>query len=67
MIQPIGEKSGIKEHLGQRGTPRFFVEKFLLPWSEKSINENRFNEAAQKIYMFALREEIRKLDLLKLD
>ena len=65
MIQPIGEKSGIKEHLGNRGTPRYFVEQFLLPWSEKSISEKRFNESIQKMYIQALKEEIKKLEQKK--
>merc|ERR1719233_1581517 len=39
VFQPVGEKSGPKEHLGQKGTPRFFVENFLLPWCNRAISE----------------------------
>ena len=37
MIQPKGEQSGVKPHLGSKGTPRYFAETFLLPWCEKAI------------------------------
>ena len=67
MVQPVGEKAGFKDHLGNKGTPRFFVEKFLLPWSEKSIREKRYNESTQKVYLAAIKEEIKKLDLQKLE
>ena len=67
MVQPMGEKAGIKDHLGSRGTPRFFVETFLLPWSERCIKEKRFNETIQKMYIAAIKEEIKKLDLLKFE
>ena len=43
-FQPIGEKSGPKDYLGQEGSLRFFVENFLLPWSIKVIARKRFNE-----------------------
>ena len=32
MIQPKGEQGGLKQHLGSKGSPRFFVENFLIPW-----------------------------------
>ena len=67
MVQPVGEKAGFKDHLGNKGTPRFFVEKFLLPWSEKSIREKRYNESTQKVYLAAIKEEIKKLGLQKLE
>ena len=67
VFQPIGEKSGPKEHLGQKGTPRFFVENFLLPWCSKAISEKRYNEDIASKYYTALKEEIRKLDIMKLD
>ena len=67
VFQPIGEKSGPREHLGQKGTPRFFVENFLLPWCSKAISENRYNEEIASKYYNALKEEIRRLDLMKLD
>ena len=44
MIQPKGEQSGVKTHLGSRGTPRFFVETFLIPWCEKSVESKLYNE-----------------------
>ena len=58
MFQPIGEKAGTKAHLGQRGTPRFFVEHFIMHLSETSIKERRFNESIQTMYTSALKEEI---------
>ena len=61
-IQPIGEKSGPKDHLGNKGSPRYVVENFLLPWSEKSISEKKFTESTQKMYIAALKEEIKKLE-----
>ena len=66
-FQPVGEKPGLKEHLGQKGTPRFFVENFLLPWCSKAISEKRYNEEIANKYITALKEEIRKLDIMKLD
>ena len=67
VIQPIGEKSGPKEHLSQKGTPRFFVENFLLPWCSQAISEKRYNENLASTYLTALKEVIRKLDINKLD
>lgn len=67
LFQPIGEKSGLKENLGMKGSPRFFVETFLLPWCTKAISEKRFNESVSQMYISAMEEEIRKLDRLKLD
>ena len=67
VFQPVGEKSGPKEHLGQKGSPRFFVENFLLPWCSKAISEKRYNEDIATKYYNALKEEIRKLDIMKLD
>merc|ERR1719233_2722263 len=50
VFQPVGEKSGPKEHLGQKGTPRFFVENFLLPWCSRAITvKSRSKEAADVI------------------
>ena len=66
-FQPIGEKSGLKEHLGQKGTPRYFVENFLLLWCSKAIFGKRYNEEIANKYITALKEEIRKLDKMKLD
>ena len=67
VIQPIGEKSGPREHLSQKGTPRFFVENFLLPWCSQAITEKRFNENLAATYLTALKKVIRKLDINKLD
>ena len=67
VFQPVGEKSGPKEHLDQKGTPRFFVENFLLPWCNKAISEKRYNEVIATKYYNALKEEIKKLDIMKLD
>ena len=66
-LQPIGEKSGPMEELAQRSTPRFFVETFLLPWCTKAISEKKFNENISQKLTMAIREQIRNLDLQKLD
>ena len=67
MIQPMHEKSGLKENLGNLSSPRYFVEQFLLPWSNECISNNRFDEATRSVYLNLLKEEIKKLDLTKLD
>ena len=56
-----------KEYLGQKGTPRYFVENFLLLWCSKAISEKRYNEEITNKYITALKEDIRKLDIMKLD
>ena len=65
MIQPKGEPSGVKTHLGSRGTPRYFAETFLIPWCEKSVYSNNFNEKMSGIYLDALNEEIKRMEASK--
>ena len=67
MIQPIGEKPTAREHLDQRSPPRFFVETFLVPWCQQVITTNRYDEKIGKMYTAAMKEEIKKMDLLKLE
>ena len=67
MIQPLYEKAGAHSHLGNRGSPRYFAENFLLPWSKRMIDENKFNEDTRNMYTNALKEEIRRLDLNKVE
>ena len=65
MIQPKGEQSGVKTHLGSRGTPRFFVETFLIPWCEKSVESKLYNEKISAFYVAALKEEIKRMESRK--
>ena len=67
MVQPMHEKAGPQEHLGNRGSPRYFVENFLLPWSKAALREKRFNETIKQMYSNAIKEEIKRLDMNKLD
>ena len=49
MIQPLHEKPGIRDHLGKKGTPRFFAETFLMSWSDKVIKENKLGLSWAKL------------------
>ena len=40
MIQPKKEKPEAHSHLGNKYTPRFFGETFLMPWAEVIQKEN---------------------------
>ena len=64
MIQPIGEKSKALESLGNKNVPRYFVDTFLLPWCEIALQNKKYN--AKELFD-ALRNEIVRLDLLKVD
>ena len=66
MIQPKDEQSGIKMHLGSRGTPRYFAETFLLPWCEQAVQSKIFDEKLSAVYIAAIEEEIKRLDINKL-
>ena len=63
MVQPLKEKPGLLSHLGGRGTPRYFVEQYLLPWSEKAVNDSNFDEQCRNDYINEIREQIKKLNL----
>ena len=65
MIQPKGEQSGPKVHLGSKGTPRYFVETFLLPWCEKAMESKDFNDKISNFYVAALKDEIKRLETKK--
>ena len=65
-IQPIREKSGPREHLGNKSTPRYFTECFIIPWCEKAVKDKRFNESLRNYYSNSLKEAIKKLDLDKM-
>ena len=65
MIQPKGEQSGLKSHLGSRGTPRYFADTFFLPWCEKAVETKAFDENISGVYMAALREEIKRMEMNK--
>ena len=67
MIQPKGEQSGLKQHLGLRGTPRFFAETFLIPWCNKAVETKAFDDKISVVYADAIREAIRKFDINKVD
>ena len=67
MIQPKGEKTETKPHLNERCIPRYFVETFMLPWCEQVIKNGKYNENIGKLFANAIREEIKRLDHLKLD
>ena len=65
MIQPKGEQSGVKAHLGSRGTPRYFADTFLIPWCQKSVDSNAFNEKMSGFYLNALNNEIKRMEASK--
>ena len=67
MIQPINEKPGIIEHLGNRSSPRFFAETYFLPWSNKAIKENRFDDKMRDTFIQAIKDQIKRLDLTKME
>ena len=64
MIQPIGEKPKNLESLGNKTVARYFVDNFLLPWCEEAFANRKYDE---KELLDALRNEIVRLDLLKVD
>ena len=59
MLQPKGEKPGKIDHLGNRCTPRYFAETFLLPWCDKKVKSEEFDASK---YTEALRNQIKKLE-----
>ena len=63
-IQPLGEKSKTLEHLGKKTVVRYFVDSFLLPWCETALAKKEYVE---KELIDALKKEIAKHDLLKVD
>ena len=63
-VQPIGEPPEAREHLGKRCTPKYFLETFFLPWPEKAVERNNYNG---KQLVEDLQNEIKRLDLLKVD
>jgi len=65
MIQPVNEKPGPHQHLGGRGTPRFFAEYFLLPWSSDVLDDKFDPKLAT--YLNKLKEQIKRLDINKLN
>ena len=67
MIQPKGEQSGYKAHLGSRGTPRYFADTFLIPWCEKSMETKAFDDRISGVYMAALRDQIKRMEMNKKD
>ena len=67
MFQPKGEQNGPKSHLGFKGTPRYFVETFLLPWCGKAMETKDYNEKISASYNMALKEEIKRMESKKGD
>jgi hypothetical protein len=65
MIQPKGEPSGVKAHLGARGSPRYFTDTFLIPWCEKAVETKAFDDRISGVYMTALRDEIKRMEMNK--
>ena len=67
MFQPAGEQSGIKSHLGSRGSPRYFVDHFLIPWCEKAVESKEYNDKISVYYIEALNDEIRRMETSKIE
>lgn len=67
MIQPKGEQSGAKPHLGSRGTPRYFTETILIPWCEQAVESKAFDDKLSSAYITAIKEEIKRLDISKFE
>ena len=64
MVQPMGGKPKILEGLGKRSVARYFVDTFLLPWCEEAQANKKYDEEG---LLEAIRNEIVRLDLLKVD
>ena len=64
MVQQIGEPPEVKEHLGMRCTPKYFVDTYFVPWGEKILEKNDYNG---KTLVEELRMEIKRLDHQKLE
>jgi uncharacterized C2H2 Zn-finger protein len=64
MIQPLGEKSKTMESLDQKSLSRYFADTFFFPWCEVAYTNKLYDE---KELMDALRNELARLDLLKVD
>ena len=64
LVQNVGEPPEAKEHLGNRFTPKYFVDTFVLPWCERASVNKKYDE---KQYVSAIENEIKRLDLMKLN
>ena len=64
MFQPVGEPGQPKVCLGNKSIPRYFVDTFFLPWCQMAYAKKSYNEEEM---IEAIRNEIRRLDLLKLE
>ena len=65
MLQPVGEKNGVKTDLGNRGSPRYFVDVFLFPWCQEVIDTKKFDEKISSTLIKALWDEVKRLESLK--
>ena len=63
-IQPIGENPKSLDSLDKKSVPRYFVDTYLLPWCEVAFANKKYDE---KEMVDALKNEIVRLDLLKVD
>ena len=67
LVQTINKKTGAKLHLGANATPCFLAEYFFLPWSEKVLGVEDFNDSIRNYYIQVIKEQIKRLDLNKVE
>ena len=64
MFQPVGTIPQIKALLGNKSVPRYFVDNYFLPWCENAQTNKKYDE---KQLLDDIKEEIKRLDLIKLE
>ena len=64
MFQPVGTPPQIKNLLGNKSIPQYFVDTFFLPWCEKESAKKTYDE---KLLLDSIRNEIKRLDMIKLE
>ena len=64
MFQPVGGSTQTEVESSNKFVPRYFVDTFFLPWCEDAFAKKSYDE---KQLMEALRNEVRRLDMLKLE
>ena len=64
MFQPVGGSPEARTHLGNKSIPRYFVDTFFLPWCETEYTKKTYDENE---LLDAIRNEIKRLDMLKLE
>ena len=64
LFQPMGSTPQMKALLGNKSVPRFFVDNYFLPWCEEVSTKKNFDE---KKLLDDIREEIKRLDMIKLE